>query len=57
MKIAKATGKTLQKIVKKHKKPKLMRGGGGKGLSISPGALAALGGLAYLFFGNKKKSK
>tara|TARA_R100001129_G_scaffold22733_1_gene14322 strand:- start:5606 stop:6046 length:441 start_codon:yes stop_codon:yes gene_type:complete len=42
----------------KHKKPKLMgRGGGGKGLSISPGAIAALGGLAYLFFGNKKKSK
>ena len=40
----------------KHKKPKLMGRGGG-GLSISPGALAALGGLAYLFFGNKKKSK
>ena len=48
------------------KKPKLMGGPlstnktkGGLNFSVGPGLakIAALGGLAYLFFGNKKKSK
>ena len=55
----------VQKPYLSMKKPKLMGGAknysGQKGLNIGVGGglakIAALGGLAYLFFGNKKKSK
>jgi len=58
-KLAKKRAATLAKRTKPKmsiKKPKLMGGTGNPG---HPGLakIAALGGLAYLFFGNRKKSK
>lgn len=59
----KQKGKAVKRKMSKINKPKLFKGGARsqKGINVSVGGrlanIAALGGLAYLFFGNKKKKK